>query len=85
MKAKTLWFKRVGWFYLPVSFPGAFLSLFAILFCLTVFTAVDRHSHSVSDTFYGIFPFFVCTFLLLDWIGARASSPPLKDSDNPQK
>jgi hypothetical protein len=71
MKAK--WFKRLGWFYVPVSVPGAVVFLLAILFCLTVFSAVDRHSHSVSDTLYGVFPFFVCTFLLLDWIGGRTS------------
>ena len=27
----------------------------------------------VSDTLYGIFPFFVCTSLMLDWIGSRTS------------
>ena len=47
--------------------------LAAFAFCLTVFRAVDRHSHSVSDTLYGVFPFFVCTFLLLDWIGGRTT------------
>jgi len=45
--------------------------LLAGLFCLQVFLAVDRHSHSVSDTLYGIFPFFVCCFFLVDWVGAR--------------
>ena len=68
---KTNWFKRLGWFYVPVSVPGAVLYLLAVGFCVTVFTAVDRHSHSVSDTLYGVFPFFTCTFLLLDWIGRR--------------
>jgi hypothetical protein len=70
---KTNWFKRFGWFYLPVSVPGALVVLLALLFCLTVFQAVDRHSHSASDTLYGVFPFFVCTFLLVDWIGGRTS------------
>jgi hypothetical protein len=70
---KTKWFKRFGWFYVPISVPGAIVVLLAALFCLTVFRAVDRHAHSVSDTLYGVFPFFVCTFLLLDWIGARTS------------
>ena len=63
---KTKWFKRFGWFYLPVSVPGTVVCLLAALFCITVFTAVDRRSHSASETLYGIFPFFVCTFLLLD-------------------
>jgi hypothetical protein len=70
---KTIWFKRFGWFHLPTSIPGAILCLLAALFCFTVFMAADRHSHSVSDTLYGVFPFFVCTFLLLDWIGERTS------------
>ena len=68
---KSIWFKRVGWFYLPISVPGAFLTLAAILFCVQVFMVVDRHSHSASDTLYGVFPFFVCAFLLLDWIAGR--------------
>ena len=70
---KTKWFERMGWFYVPVSIPGTILWLLAAIFCVTVLTAVDRHSHSVSDTLYGVFPFFVCTFLLLDWIGRRTS------------
>jgi hypothetical protein len=73
MPVKTKWFKRVGWFYVPVSVPGAAIWLLAILFCVTVFRAVDRHSHSASDTLYGVFPFFVCVFLLLDWLGSRTS------------
>jgi hypothetical protein len=67
------WFSRIGWFYAPVSIPGAIVCVLAALFCATVFVAVDRHSHSVSDTLYGIFPFFVCTFLLVDWVGSRTS------------
>jgi hypothetical protein len=67
------WFSRIGWFYVPVSVPGAIVCVLAALFCATVFVAVDRHSHSVSDTLYGIFPFFVCTFLLVDWVGSRTS------------
>ena len=67
------WFRRVGWLYVPVSVIGVVLWVLSGLLCATVFMAVDRHSHSVSDTLYGIFPFFVCTFLLLDWVGSRTS------------
>jgi len=70
---KTKWFRRFGWLYIPVSVPGAVACLLAAIFCYTVFMAVDRHSHSASDTLYGVFPFFVCTFLLLDWLGSRTS------------
>ena len=68
------WFKRIGWLYAPVSVPGAVADVLAVLFCLTVFRAIDRHSHSVSDTLYGVFPFFVCTFLLLDWLGRKTGN-----------
>jgi hypothetical protein len=70
---KTSWFKRFGWFFIPASIPAVVICLAAALFCVTVFQAVDRHSHSVSDTLYGVFPSFACTFLLLDWIGRRTS------------
>jgi hypothetical protein len=68
------WFKRLGWFYLPVSLPGAIITLLGLAFCVQVFVAVDRKSHSVSDTLYGVFPFFAGAFLLLDWIAARTSA-----------
>ena len=70
---KTVWFKRAGWFHLPVSVPGAIITLAALAFCAQVFRAVDYKSHSVSDTLYGIFPFFACAFLLFDWIAGRTS------------
>jgi hypothetical protein len=70
---KQAWFKRFGWFHLPISAAGVLVSLAAVVFCITVFLAIDRHSHSVSDTFYGVFPFFACTFLLVDWI-ARSTT-----------
>lgn len=70
---KTNWFKRFGWFYLPCSIPGAVISIGAAYFCFTVFMAADRHAHSVSDVVYDVFPFFACTFLLVDWIARRTS------------
>jgi len=70
---KNAWFKRFVWFYLPVSVPGALIALAALAFCVQVFLAVDRHSHSASDTLYGVFPYFVCCFLVVDWIAARTN------------
>ena len=52
---------------------GWAIVLVAAAASVAVFVAVDSHSHSASDTFYGVFPFFVCTFLLIDWIGGRTS------------
>ncbi|HEY1660984.1 MAG TPA: hypothetical protein VGI03_01065 [Verrucomicrobiae bacterium] len=70
---KTVWFKRLGWVYLPVSVPGVIITIMALAFCLQVFLAIDRHSHSASDTLYGVFPFFACAFLLFDWIAGSTS------------
>jgi len=70
---KINWFKRFGWFYLPVSAAGTVLTLLGAAFCVQVFVAIDRHSHSVSDTLYGIFPYFACCFLLLNWIASNTS------------
>jgi len=67
------WFRRWGWLFRPVSVAGWLALSLAILFCIQVFVAIDRHSHSVSDTLYGVFPYFVCSFLLLDWLAAKTS------------
>lgn len=69
------WFRRAGWFHVPVSVPGVIVTLGALAFCVQVFFAVDRHSHSVTDTLYGVYPFIIPTLLLLDWVGSRASAP----------
>gem|GEM_PF-266661 len=74
---KFNWFKSCGLLYAPVSLPGAIVTLLAAAFCLQVFLAMDRHSHSVSDTLYSVYPFFVCTFLLWDWVARRTSAPQL--------
>ena len=68
---KMSWFKRVGWFYVPTSGMGVIITLMAFIFCAQIFIAADRNSHSASDTLYRVFPFFVCTFLMLDWIAVR--------------
>jgi hypothetical protein len=71
---KTTWFRKLGWFYRPASWQGGVLTLLALGFCVQVFLAVDRRSHSASDTLYGVFPYVTCAFLLLDWIGSRTSA-----------
>jgi len=47
---KPAWFKRFGWFHLPISVAGTVVCLAAVAFCINVFLAIDRHSHSVSET-----------------------------------
>ncbi len=64
---KRSWMKQVGWLHLPSSWQGGLLFVLALGFCAEVFLAVDRHSHSVSDTFFGVFPYWASCFLLWDW------------------
>ncbi len=70
---KHIWFKKFGWVYLPVNVPGVLVSAIILAFCLQVFMVIDRHSHSVSDTLYGIFPYIVPAFLLYLWVGSETS------------
>ncbi len=67
------WFKTFGWFYLPVSAAGFIAFTVFLIFNIQVFIAVDRHSHSVSDTFYGVFPYFICSLVLLFWVASHTS------------
>ena len=56
MQRTLVWFKPWGWIYRPVSMAGWIAALLVALFCAQVFVAIDRHSHSASDTLYGVFP-----------------------------
>ena len=44
------WFRPMGLLFRPVSLAGWLISLAALAFCVQLFIAVDRQSHSVSDT-----------------------------------
>jgi hypothetical protein len=66
------WFSPWGWIYRPTSWQGAAMCTAALAFCAQVFLAVDRHSHSVSDTLYGVFPYVVPAFLLLNWVASKS-------------
>jgi hypothetical protein len=59
-----------SWLYYPVSWQGIVLIILIAAFCIQVFLAVDHHSHSVSDTLYGIFPYVVPGLLVLNWIAS---------------
>jgi hypothetical protein len=65
------WFRPWGWIHRPISWEGGVVLALALLFCANVFLVVDRRSHSVSDTLYGVFPFIVPALLALDWVASR--------------
>ncbi|GAB3790844.1 hypothetical protein [Dyella agri] len=65
--------REFGWLYLPRSIGAWLLAMLMAAFCVHIFLAVDARSHSVSDTLYGLFPFWSVTFLLWNWVGSRAT------------
>ena len=67
------WFTTWGWIHRPTSWQGVLIVALTAVFCAQVFVAVDRHSHSASDTLYGIFPFVVPALMVLEWIASKSS------------
>jgi hypothetical protein len=67
------WFSSHGWICLPQSWQGLAITASTNVFCVASFVAVDRHSHSVSDTVFGVFPYIVPAFLLLNWVASKTS------------
>ena len=61
------WFRWAGWVPVPVAWQGALATLLPFAFCVNVFLVIDSRSHSVSDTLYGILPYWAPTFGLWMW------------------
>jgi hypothetical protein len=76
------WFKPFGLVFIPVAIPGWMISALAAAFCLHIFLFVDGRSHSVSDTLYGVFPYWVPTFLLWVWIAGRTGGGGERQNSN---
>ena len=78
------WFKAFGPIFRPVSIAGWIVTLLALAFCVHIFLFVDGRSHSVSDTFYGVFPYWVPAFLLWLWIAGRTVRQESNSFDQPR-
>ena len=69
------WFEKFAWFYKPTAWPGWLALILTLIFCVHVFVAVDRHSHSASDTLYGALPFWVSAWTIFGWVASRTTVP----------
>lgn len=67
------WFADFGLLHRPRTWQGWLVTLAALAFCVQVFLAVDRRSHSVSDTLYGFAPMGLVAWLVLQGLGALFS------------
>ncbi len=72
-KQNNKWFTKVRGSYLPKSWQGWLLYVPFVVYLVTVFIAVDRNSHSASDTLYGIFPQWVAAGVVMTWIASKKS------------
>ena len=70
---KTIWFKKTGWFYLPVHFMGLLVTLVAIIFLTPVYMAIVRNGDSVSDDLYQMFVYTTCTAFWWKWVADKTS------------
>lgn len=72
-KSRGKWFvKRRGSYY-PCSWQGWASYVPFVIYLVTVFIAVDRHAHSVSDTLFGLFPQWVAAAVVMTWVASRKS------------
>ncbi len=62
---KPAWFRPWGPTYRPTSWQGVALTLVAVALSATAFILVDRHSHSASDTLYGVAPYWLAALVSL--------------------
>lgn len=67
------WFKRSGWVYTPIHPAGIFITLAAFAACVWFFIAIDRNSHSVSDTLINFFVYATCTAFWWKWVAEKTS------------
>ena len=70
---KQIWFKKLGWVYLPNHPMGAIVTLLAIVFLVPVYMAIVRNGHSVSDDLYRIFVYTTCTAFWWKWVAEKTS------------
>jgi hypothetical protein len=69
-------FRRHGIVHLPANAAGWALTLLPLAWLATIFVAIDRNSHSSSDTLTLFFPYAGVTFLLWDWLARGLAAVP---------
>ncbi len=69
----SIWFKKFGWAYLPVHAIGLLITLACLALNVMFFIAIDRNSHSVSDTLIDFFVYCTCVAFWWKWIADKTS------------
>ena len=69
----TIWFKRFGWTYLPITFMGMAVTILAVAFLIPVYATMARNGHTGSDEAYCMFVYTTCTAFWWKWIAEKTS------------
>lgn len=69
----SVWFKKIGWTYVPSHFMGIMVSLLAVIFLVPIFMTVVRNGHSASDDLYHLFVYTTCTAFWWKWVAEKTS------------
>ncbi|MEJ7827448.1 MAG: hypothetical protein WKF91_04615 [Segetibacter sp.] len=69
----NIWFKKLGWAYVPTNGMGILVTVLAIIFLIPVYAAIARNGHSVSDDMYHMFVYTTCSAFWWKWIAERTS------------
>ncbi len=69
----NIWFKKLGWAYVPANAMGISVTVLATIFLIPVYAAMARNSHSVSDDMYHMSVYTTCTAFWWKWIAERTS------------
>jgi len=70
---KQVWFKKAGWFYLPIHPMGVLTTVLAMLFMVPGIIATDGNAHSVTDELYQLFVYATCTAFWWKWVAEKTS------------
>ena len=72
---KLSWFKRIGFFFIPVTIAGWLILVAGIAYAVYSFIDIDSKSHSVSDT---LRPFLItlliiaAVYSLIAWLTSKS-------------
>jgi len=75
------WFKKKGWIYIPVHAAGWLITILHIAVVVVFFKAIDRHSHSASDTLTNFLPYFISVAVIYFFIAVNTSNQKNKNNE----
>jgi len=70
---KQIWFKQVGWVYVPTHVMGVFITILGFIFLTPIYITITRNGHSVSDDLYEMFVYTTCTAFWWKWVAEKTS------------